>query len=106
MGRFLLGFALGVGIGAGLALILSPDPGHVNREKLRKRTDEYASGEETLLGTVRAKIGAQQHRFELAFEAGRLAREKRQEQLWAQLKLTPPEKLAPDVNVLPVPDDV
>ncbi len=104
MGRFLLGFALGLSIGAGLALLLSPEPGNVNREKLRKRTDEYASGEETLMGSLRNQIGAQQHRFELALEAGRLASEKRQEQLWSQLKLTPPEKQAADLEALPAPD--
>lgn len=104
MGRFLLGFALGLSIGAGLALLLSPEPGHVNREKLRKQTDDYASGEETLMGSVRKKIGVQQHRFELALEAGRLASEKRQEQLWSQLKLTPPEKQAPDAAALPAPE--
>jgi gas vesicle protein len=101
MARFLLAFVLGLSIGAAIALLLSPEPGNVNREKLRKRTDEYASGEETLMGTLLKKIDGQRHRFELALEVGRLASEKRQEQLWSQLKLTPPEKQVADALLTP-----
>lgn len=95
MGRFLLGFALGLGVGAGLAILLTPEPGAVNRERLRAKTEQYAAGEETPIGTLALKAEEQRNRFQQAIEAGRRASAERQAQLWAQLNLTPPDGQTP-----------
>ncbi len=90
MGKFLLGFVIGVGLGAGVALLLTPEPGSVRRERLRTRTEMYASGGDTPLGTVASAVQSQRDRLEVAVEAGRRASAARQAELWAQLELTPP----------------
>ncbi|MDQ4075273.1 MAG: YtxH domain-containing protein, partial [Chloroflexota bacterium] len=95
MSRFLLGFALGMGVGAGIAMLLTPDSGYVTREKLRAKTDEYASGEETPVKTVVNAIQEQRNRLEEAIEAGQRASAARQAELWARLDLTPPEVTPP-----------
>jgi gas vesicle protein len=90
MGKFLLGFALGMGVGAGLAILLTPESGQVNRERLRAKTEQYAAGEETPIGTLTIKVEEQRNVFQRAIEAGRRASAERQAELWAQLNLTPP----------------
>ena len=90
MDKFLFGFALGLGVGMGTAMLLSPRAGPENRERLRARTDLYAAGDETPLGTVAARIRAQRDRIEDAIAAGRRASAERQAELWAELHLTPP----------------
>jgi gas vesicle protein len=95
MGKFLLGFAIGLGVGVGMTLLLTPEPGAVNRERLRAQTEKFAAGEETPLGTVTHKVEEQQSRFERAIEAGRRASAERQAQLWTQLNLTPPDVTTP-----------
>lgn len=97
MGKFLLGFALGMGVGAGIAVLLTPTPGAVNREKLRARTDLYASGDEGPVGTVVNKVEKQKNRIQQAIEAGRQASAQRQAELWQKLDLSPPE-LSTDVD--------
>lgn len=92
MVRFLLGFLLGLGLGAGVAMLLTPEPGRVARERLRLKADRYAGGEETPAGTVRGKVEEQRSRLEEAVEAGRRASAERQAELWAQLHLTPPSE--------------
>jgi hypothetical protein len=89
MGKFLLGFVLGIGIGAGIASLLTPEPGHVARERLRVQTDRYAGGDDSPLGTVRSMVDRQRNRLEEAVEAGRQASAETQAQLWAELKLSP-----------------
>lgn len=91
MGKFLLGFALGMGLGVGLTLLLAPEPGHVNRERLRAKTDHFAAGESSPLGEVSSAVGQQRNRLEAAVEAGRQASATRQQQLWSALHLTPPD---------------
>ncbi|MBA3534834.1 MAG: hypothetical protein H0T73_23230 [Ardenticatenales bacterium] len=90
MGKFLIGFALGMGLGIGLTLLLTPEPGHVNREKLRAKTDRFAGGEGSPLGDLGNKISAQRSRLEEAIEVGRSASAEQQKALWNQLNLTPP----------------
>ena len=91
MVRSLSGFILGVGIGVGIGMLFTPDSGETTREKLRLQTANYASGDNTLLGTVQAEIENQRQRFEEAIEVGRRVSAQREKELWAQLKLAPPE---------------
>ncbi len=90
MGKFLLGFALGLGVGAAMGMLLTPQPGSENREWLRAKTDDYAGGDETPLGTVAGAVREQRSRLEEAIEAGRRASATRQAALWQQLDLNPP----------------
>ena len=102
MVRFLSGFILGVGIGVGIGMLLTPD--ETTREKLRLQTASYASGDNTLLGTVQAEIEHQRQRFEEAIEVGRRVSAQREKELWAQLKLAPPD---PPISTdhMPPPDN-
>lgn len=101
MGRFLSGFVLGVGMGVGLAMLLTPDSGQATREKLRQQTANYASGDHTLLSTLQLEMQNQRRRFEEAIEVGRRVSAQRQSELWSQLKLTSPEQLASTQPIVP-----
>jgi hypothetical protein len=90
MGRFLLGFAIGAMVGAGVALLLTPEPGSVTRARLRTQTDLYAGGDDTPAGTVGRRIEEQRLRLEEAVEAGRRASAAREAALWSKLNLPPP----------------
>lgn len=90
MGKFLVGFTLGLGLGAGLAMLLSPEPAPVLRERLRLTTDRYAGGDDSPLGTVRGVVEGQRNRLDAAIAAGRRARAETQAELWTKLNLVPP----------------
>jgi hypothetical protein len=97
MGRFLLGFAVGVMVGAGVALLLTPEPGSVTRAKLRTQTDQYAGGTDSPLRTVNRRIEEQRMRLEEAVEAGRRASAAREAALWSKLNLPPPPAEGPSI---------
>lgn len=91
--RMMIGFVLGAAVGAGAALLLTPQDGAGNREWLRRKTDKLAAGESLPSGIVRKvrnAVAVQRARIDRAIEVGREATERQEKLLWAQLKLTPP----------------
>ncbi len=96
MVRFLSGFILGLGCGFAMAIFFGQESGEAARENLRMQTASLAAGDDTLVGSVQSEIENQRRRFDEAIEVGRRVSAKRQNDLWAQLKLTPPESQRPN----------
>lgn len=93
MDKFLIGFVVGAVVGAGLALLLTPDEKtKALRDTVRKTTDRYAGGYETPADTFNGITQKQKNRLETAVEAGKRANAERQAELWAQLKLPEPNE--------------
>lgn len=89
--RFLSGFLLGIGFGFAMALLFGQESGDGTRDTLRMKTASLASGDDTVVGSVQSEIENQRRRFDEAVEVGRRVSAQRQQELWAQLKLTPPD---------------
>jgi gas vesicle protein len=91
MDKFLIGFVVGAVVGAGLALLLTPDDKtKALRDTVRKTTDRYASGAESPTDTLNGIAQKQKNRLEAAVDAGKRANAERQAELWAQLQLPQP----------------
>jgi gas vesicle protein len=92
MDKFLIGFVVGAVVGAGLALLLTPDEKtKALRDTVRKTTDRYAAGSETPAATLNGLAQTQKNRLEAAVDVGKRANAERQAELWAQLKLPEPK---------------
>lgn len=89
MEKFIIGFALGLAVGAAAVILLAP-PETDSRARWRVRTDQFASGEETPVGAARVFAETRRNRLEEAIDAGRRASAEKQRELWAELKLDPP----------------
>ena len=94
MDKFIIGFALGLALGAAAVILLAPSPETEARARLRVRTERFASGEETPVGAVKGFADSQRSKLEDAIEAGRRASAQRQRELWAELNLPPPDDAA------------
>jgi len=91
MVRFLSGFILGLGVGMGMTILFGQESRDATRETWRMQTANLASGDDTLIGSMQSEIENQRRRFDEAIEVGRRVSAHRQKELWAQLKLTPPD---------------
>lgn len=104
MDKFIFGFVFGAAIGAGLALLLTPDDTtRALRERVRLTTDKYAAGTETPASSVSGFIEQQKDRWNAAVEAGKRANIERQSELWSELQLPKPDEAAslPPTPLLP-----
>lgn len=88
MDKFIIGFALGLTIGAAAVLLLAPD--RDPRARWRVQTDQFASGDETPVGAARIYAEKGRNKLEEAIAVGREASAAKQRELWAELKLDPP----------------
>lgn len=95
--KFGLGFLIGFGVGAGVALLMAPRSGDANREQLRVELDRLAAEGDTPVAAAAAAMKEQRDRLSQAIDAGRRASAARQAELWAQLNLTPPDEEPPAV---------
>jgi gas vesicle protein len=94
MDKFLIGVVVGAVVGAGLALLLTPDDKtKALRDTVRRTTDRYASGSESPVDTLNGIAAKQKNRLEMAVEAGKRANAERQAELWAQLQLPKPDEV-------------
>ena len=76
-GSFLVGFALGAVVGAGLALVFAPRSGEETREQLRQKSEELRD----LAEETRAKV-------QKAIEEGRAEATKAREELLSKFRET------------------
>ncbi|MCB0079054.1 MAG: YtxH domain-containing protein [Anaerolineales bacterium] len=88
--KFGIGLLVGLGVGAAVALLMAPESGDVNRERVRVKADSLAATNEGPLGFAANTVKEQSNRLSAAIEAGRRASAQRQAELWSELELTPP----------------
>lgn len=108
MARFWIGFTLGAIVGAAsgaaAAIFLAPETGGPVRVRVREMTDQYAAGNDSPIEAITRKIRDQRARFDMALEAGKVANEQKQAELWSELHLPPPADAPPDSTALtPLP---
>ncbi|NLT73362.1 MAG: YtxH domain-containing protein [Chloroflexi bacterium] len=100
-GDFLAGFFVGTLVGAAFALLFAPSTGEEMREQIRERGIELKE-RATEMGVDREKLGElkvrgeelleqQRTRFMEAVQEGRLAAERRKEELLAQFQAPAPK---------------
>ncbi|MHB1296772.1 MAG: YtxH domain-containing protein [Anaerolineae bacterium] len=96
-GDFAAGFLVGALVGAAVALVLAPVSGEEMRNQLREKSIELKDKAEDLgldagktVETVRAKgqalLDEQKTRFQEAIDEGRLAAQRKKEELLSQLE--------------------
>lgn len=97
-GGFMAGFVFGTFVGAVLGLLFAPTSGEEARERIREKsmdlTDEFGIDPEKwdeLRNKGLALIEEQRKRFQEAVEEGKLAAERKKEELLAQLEAQPVE---------------
>ena len=72
MDKFIIGFALGLALGAAAVILLSPSPETEARARLRVRTERFASGEETPVSAVKGFADSQRNKLEEAGSSDRV----------------------------------
>jgi gas vesicle protein len=87
-GSFVIGFALGAVIGAGLALVFAPRSGEETREQLRQRSEELRTLGEEAKAKVQKAIEEGIPKVQKVIEEGRAEATKAREELMSRFRET------------------